>query len=114
MNLPAPDDCHEPTSARRSKGELYWLVTLALISAAGIACYVLFDRQVFPSAAIDLKLSRQQATARSAEIAAIVGYRPEGTLKSTTFNYNQGAKTFLEYELGTEKAKELMRREFPV
>lgn len=135
---------------------IWWLILLAL---AGAIIYATREKEAFPSASIDLKVSRSQATKIALAIAEKLGYkhthdetptpiqdeapnvsepafpaRPEplpeqgatrGTgaktgekkhkaLTSTTFYFDDDAKTFLEYEMGIGAANALMREKIPV
>jgi hypothetical protein len=68
----------------------------------------------FPAASIDLRISRTQAAALSQQWADKLGFPVQATIKSTVFNIDDDAKTFLEYELGQSRANVLMKTVVPV
>jgi hypothetical protein len=90
---------------------IWWLLIAAFI---GVAVYVAFEQRVFPSASIDLKLSRRAIARISNEWAYELGYRKKRPIRSTHFSPDYDGKTFLEYELGNSKANELMRDQLPI
>lgn len=90
------------------------LMALALL---GIILYMKFEPQVFPSASLDLKYSKDEITGQAREVARRFGYKetaPRSTIESTTFTIFNDSKTFLEYQLGLANAKQLMREKIPV
>lgn len=148
------EEVAEDQTHPRRDHHIWWLILLAL---AGIIVYATREKEAFPSASIDLKVSRQEATRTAVAIAEKLGYKhaPEGTLESggadggtqeapvrkeplqergisrgtdlqkaekkehkaltsTTFYYDDDAKTFLEYEMGIGTANSLMRDKVPV
>ena len=87
---------------------------LLLLSICGAIFYFANQKQVFPSASIDLKCSKEEILHKSIAWAKAVGYDKTKTIDSTYFSEESSAKTFLEYEMGTEKANSLMLQEIPV
>jgi hypothetical protein len=90
---------------------VWWLAFFGLI---GLTIFLCFDDQAFPSASLDLKLPRRQMTELSKDWAKELKYEKDHIIDSTEFSPNNQAKTFLEYELGGEKANELMKEKLPV
>lgn len=99
-------------SARRSIS-VGWIL-LIWLSLTGMACYAFFDKSVFPSASINLKLSKSDAKEKSRSFAQKIGYDTNQSFDSTTFTYDEDAKTMLEFKLGLARANELMKSEIPV
>lgn len=95
----------------RSGHLIWWLLALA---AAGLLAYYWKSQDVFPSASIDLKVSRANVLALTDTWAKQCGYDPQGSIKSTIFSYDDEAKTFLEHELGLGTANSLMKDTIPV
>lgn len=94
-----------------SRHHLWCLLVIGLL---GFISYFAKCDSVFPSASIDLKLSRRLITEKAETWARHLSYPPEATVKSTTFSYDETAKTFLEYELGLTEANVLMKEQIPV
>jgi hypothetical protein len=94
-----------------SDRRLWWLILFAIV---GAVIYLLKDSEAFPAASIDLNIPRQEIARRSKDWAHRLGYNKTGTVDSTTFFEDESVKTFLEFELGTERGGELMRGEIPV
>jgi hypothetical protein len=90
---------------------VWWLAFFALI---GLAIFLCFDSQAFPSASLDLKLPRRQITELTREWAKELKYEKDHIINSTEFSPNNTSKTFLEYELGGAQANELMKDKLPV
>lgn len=90
---------------------IWWLLALAV---AGVILFFAKDKQVFAEASLDLKLSRQQIADISREFVRQNGYDKENPIVSTVFNLDDQAKTFLEFELGEERANELMKAALPI
>jgi len=85
-----------------------------LLSLIGFVFYGLFDKQVFPAASIDLKLSPADAEQKSRQIARDIGYDIAGAKRVTTFSEDDDAKTVLEFKQGIDKANQLMKNQVPV
>ena len=103
------------TSAAPSKilsdRRIWWLAFFAIV---GALIYFLKNSEAFPSASLDLNIPRQEIANKARDWAHRLGYNKTGTIASTTFFEDEGVKTFLEFELGTERGGELMRGEIPV
>lgn len=90
---------------------LLWLIVCAI---ASVLLFLWKEKEVFPEASIDLKLTRGQVTALGREWARKLSYTRPEPIESTTFSYDDDAKMFLEYELGGRRANELMKSTIPV
>lgn len=88
-----------------------WILTV--LGVLGILLFLAKFHESFPSASIDLSIPKKQIVAKAMQWSRQLGYNPDGAIDSTIFEYDNDAKTFLEYELGQAKANELMRKEIP-
>jgi len=100
-----------PKKAGNGMGVSLWLVIAGII---GLLIFFFKDNEAFPSASLDLKLSRPEIVQLSQKWCRKVGYDPQGNIESTVFNFDNTAKTFLEFEFGSARANELMRTEMPI
>jgi Type II CAAX prenyl endopeptidase Rce1-like len=87
---------------------------LVILALTGFVLYMKFEPKVFPSASLDLKYSREEIARQAKQVAQQLGYKADKPIESTTFTIFNDSKTFLEYELGLDRAKQLMREKIPV
>ncbi len=66
--------------------------------------------RAFPEASIDFAVSRTQAQALAEQFLRSQGHSPSGYRQASRFSFDNDAKTFLERELGLEKANQIMGR----
>jgi hypothetical protein len=92
----------------------HYLWCLAIVGIIGFSFYLQKSPEVFPSASIEIKLSKAQILQRSEEWATRLGYHESDSIESTTFAYDDDGKTFLEYELGSIQANALMKQTIPI
>ena len=64
--------------------------------------------RAFPEASIDFKVSRDDARNIADRFLSDQGYRLEGYRQAAQFTYDEQAKTFLEREVGLERANRIM------
>jgi membrane protease YdiL (CAAX protease family) len=64
--------------------------------------------RAFPEASIDFRVNRAQGETIAQQFLTSRGYAAEGYRRASSFTYDDEAKTFLERELGLEKANQLM------
>ncbi len=64
--------------------------------------------RAFPEASIDFRVSRGEGDAMAARFLAGQGYALGAYRQASSFNFDNNAKTFLERELGLEKANRIM------
>ncbi len=83
---------------------LLWIV----IGIAGAIVAIRYFHAAFPEAALDLKVSKPEALAKAQTFLAGTGMSVQGYETSIVFHVDENAKTFLERELGLEKANKLM------
>jgi Type II CAAX prenyl endopeptidase Rce1-like len=103
----------DPVQPGKHKLSLKEIVFLA-VCLLGFVFYLLYDKQVFPSASIDMKLSQDAAYEKSKQFATTLGYDLANTKHVTTFTVDDEAKTVLEFKLGIDEANKVMRDQAPV
>jgi len=91
----------------------HYLWCLLLAGLAGCIIYGMQSEKVFPSASIDLKLTKTEVKRLADGWKARSSYKETGGIESTTFAFDDDAKTFLEYELGSSRANALMHSTVP-
>ena len=84
---------------------LIWI--LAGLIGAGVAYKYFF--QAFPEAAVEFKVPRAEALDEARQFAAAQGARLDGYDSSIVFDLDDTAKTYLEREVGLERANQMMR-----
>jgi membrane protease YdiL (CAAX protease family) len=82
-------------------------ICLALAAAATWFSFGNFYR-AFPEASIDFRLDRDQAGLRAAGFLERLGYPLDAYRDVAAFRYDDNAKTFLEREVGLERANRIM------
>ena len=92
----------------------HYMWCLLLIGLLGFSFYLEKSSSVFPAASIDIRLSQSQILQRAEAWAHKLGYSETAPVKSTVFSYDDDAKTFLEYELGSDQANILMKDTVPI
>lgn len=92
----------------------HYLWCLAIAGLIGFSFYLQKSQEVFPSASIEIKLSKAQIQEASEVWASKLGYHESKPIQSTTFSFDDDGKTFLEYELGSTQANALMKQTIPI
>src|SRR5664279_2860827 len=64
--------------------------------------------RAFPEASIDFKVSREDARTIAGKFLSDQGYRLESYRQAAQFTFDEQAKTFLEREVGLERANRIM------
>lgn len=90
------------------------LIVLIALGLAGLFVFVKLYDSAFPTASIDLKVSRKEAQEIAQEYVESMGFDLGSYNSSIIFGSHGSAAVFLERTQGMEKANELMRREVPV
>ena len=90
------------------------LILLFVLGIAGLWLFQLKQYSIFPSASIDLTLSKSEIQNLADNWATRFGYQKQLLIKSITFGCYDDSKTFLEYELGNSQADTLMRDTIPI
>ena len=70
--------------------------------------------QAFPEASVDFKIPRAEAQARAKQFVEGLGENLQGYQSAITFEVDEGAKTYLERELGLQQANRLMSSELNI
>src|SRR5450432_665769 len=91
----------------RASDYRFILICTALLAATTWFSVRNFYR-AFPEASIDFKVSRQDAQNIAARFLSDQGYRLEGYRQAAQFTFDDQAKTFLEREVGLERANRIM------
>ena len=85
-----------------------FILICAVLLAATTAFSVRNFYRAFPEASIDFKVSRGDARNIAAKFLSDQGYRVEGYRHAAQFTYDEEAKTFLERQVGLERANRIM------
>jgi hypothetical protein len=93
-----------------------WRDLLGWILAGAVGLFLAFKFffVAFPEAALDLRISRDEAMVRAREFLAAQGHSLEGYRDAIIFSVDTNAKTYLEREMGLEQANHLMASEVNV
>ena len=70
--------------------------------------------QAFPEASVDFKVSRAEAQKRAQNFIAALGENVNGYQSTIVFDVDENAKTYLERELGLQRANQLMSGELSI
>ncbi|NIA30208.1 MAG: CPBP family intramembrane metalloprotease, partial [Actinobacteria bacterium] len=84
------------------------IVICILIAAVSLLFVIKYFYKAFPEASIDFKVTRVQSRKIAAAFLQKIHFDDKGYRHSVIFDYDNQAKTFLEKELGAEKANTLM------
>lgn len=98
-----------PTPHKSPSLRVELLVTL--LGLLGFVFYLSFYEDAFPSAAIQLPLSRQQIAARADEELRELGYDPSGYHSALTFGSDGSSSIYLQRMLGIPATNDLLRAE---
>ncbi len=93
---------------RLQRADLRFLAVCLLLLAATVWFSARYFYRAFPEASIDFRVTREQARERAAAFLAAQGLRIGGYRQASRFDYDDTAKTFLERELGLDRANRLM------
>jgi membrane protease YdiL (CAAX protease family) len=93
------------------KRALFLWVALGLI---GVWFAHRYFFQAFPEASVEFKVPRGQAQIRAKQFVEGMGENLEGYHSAITFQVDEGAKTYLERELGLQRANQLMSKELNI
>lgn len=93
---------------RLTAADSRFLLICVLLFGATVWFAVTHFYQAFPEASIDFVVTRPQALQTAQDFLASQGYRTDGYREASRFSFDDNAKTFLERELGLEKANQLM------
>lgn len=94
-------------SVRRDK---IAVAAFILVGLAGVIVYILLYGSAFPSASLDLKITRADAVRIGERSLRAQGFDLSGYQHVVTFRYDRRGKEYLERNLGLRKANQLMGR----
>jgi hypothetical protein len=89
-------------------------IIYVVVGLVFLGIFIAYYDRAFPTASIDLKLTREEAKQKAEEFLKARGYDLSGFESATIFGANQAASVFLEKTQGMEKANEMMRSEVPI
>ena len=93
----------------RLRGADYRFIAICAVLLAGATWYSVGNfYRAFPEASIDFKVSRDDAQTLAGKFLGDQGYRIEGYRHAAQFAFDEEAKTFLEREVGLERANRIM------
>lgn len=90
------------------------VVVLVVLGIIGSIYTSAMERQVFPTASIDLKMSRKEILSRAEEMTRRFGYDKQNELSGTQFGGDYKAEVFLERTFGQAEANRLMQHTLPI
>ena len=93
---------------RLRRADFRFLAVCFLLLAATVWFSARYFYRAFPEASIDFRVTRDQARALAESVPGCQGLRVNGYRQASRFSYDDTAKTFLERELGLDRANRLM------
>ena len=93
---------------RLRRADFRFLAVCLLLLTATVWFSARYFYRAFPEASIDFRVTREQARAQAESFLAAQGLHLNGYRQASRFNYDDTAKTFLERELGLDRANRLM------
>jgi membrane protease YdiL (CAAX protease family) len=99
----------------RLRGSDYRFIAICVLLLAGATWFSARNfYRAFPEASIDFKVSRDDAQILAGKFLTAQGYRTEGYRQAAQFTFDEDAKTFLEREVGLERANQIMGTRVPL
>ena len=93
---------------RLDRGDARLILICLAITVVSLGIGTHYFYQAFPEATIDFRLTREEARSQAASFLEQRGFDLGGYHHAAVFNFDDGAKTFLEFELGLEGTSELI------
>ena len=97
-----------PARERLTAADLRFLAICFVLLAGTVWFSARYFHRAFPEASIDFRVSRGDSRAIAAKFLAAQGWPAGGYREASRFSYDENAKTFLERELGLDRANALM------
>lgn len=94
---------------RLRRADFRFLAICLVLLAATVWFSARYFYRAFPEASIDFRVTRDQARAQAERFLAGQGLPVNGYRQASRFSYDDTAKTFLERELGLDRANRIMR-----
>ena len=104
----------EPHLSRLEGKDLRTLLLWIVIGILGAVAATRYFHAAFPEAAVDLKVSKTEVLEKARKFLAANGTPVQGYESSIVFRVDENAKSYLEREVGLEKANKLMADEVSV
>ena len=93
----------------RLRASDFRFIAICLAMLAGTVWFSVRNfHYAFPEASIDFRVDRQAASSLAAKFLSDQGYRVADYREASRFNFDDQAKTFLEREVGLERANQIM------
>lgn len=89
-------------------------ITYLIVGLVFLFIFIRYYEQAFPTASIDLKVTRPEVIQKAAEFLTARGYQLGPYEQAAVFGAHEAAALFLEQTQGMEKANQMMRSEVPV
>lgn len=97
-------------SGRDKRALVLWVLT----GIVGIFFANHYYFRAFPEASIDFRVSRPEALKRAQDFMASMGQDISGYQSSIVFDVDENAKTYLERQIGLQKANQLMQSQLDI
>jgi uncharacterized membrane protein len=101
-------------SSRLEAKDLRVLLVWILIGLIGAAVAFKYFFVAFPEASVDFRVSRAAAVDVARTFLTAQGFKPQDYISSIIFRVDDDAKTYLERQVGLERANRLMASEVTV
>ncbi len=112
MNHNQPDQSVSPILTNLPRSTSWRLdLLITLLGLLGLFLFLAFYDQAFPSAAIELELSRSEITQRAQTYLATRGYNPDGYEFALSFQEDGWASAYLQQTLGIAETNRLIQTE---
>jgi membrane protease YdiL (CAAX protease family) len=102
------------TGQKLTSGEKRALALWVLAGIVGVVFAYKYYFQAFPEASVNFKISRSEVLNRARDFVTGLGGDLGGYRSAVAFDVNENAKTYLERELGLQRANEIMASEVSV
>ena len=101
---------HARLAGQDKRTLLLWI----LLGIVGVFFAHKYFFRAFPEASVDFKVSRAESQKRAKNFVESLGANLSGYQSTMTFDVDENAKTYLERELGLQRANQLMARELNI
>ncbi len=102
------------TGDRLTGPEKRALLIWVFLGVAGVVFAQRYFFRAFPEAAVDFRVSREEALARAKKFVGGLGENVNGYQSTIVFDVDDNAKTYLEREVGLQQANRLMSSELNI
>lgn len=90
------------------------LIAWSALGIIGLAVFILFFNHAFPTASIDIKLSKQEVFKKAEAFILAHDFDLTGYQKAIKFDSDDDASIYLQKTQGMKRTNELIRKEIPV